>query len=242
MKQDGKEILRNQAEEIRRRMGYDSYSPIDFSNLSVLLPEVTIVEYPFSKNLRGAILKISSDVAIIALNSHSELHRFYFSFCHELYHYFYGGISSRACPIEDYVGKDLEERAADLFAEYFIFPRNGFIDFFKNRCDSKVDVDTILRIGNFFHVNYGLVIKAMKEEQILTEKEADDYLKITSINVILRKRGLSDELYLIRRNDDEMHVYGKYIDLAYKLFEQDRISESKLEELLQDVNQKAIVD
>ena len=105
-----------------------------------------------------------------------------------------------------------------------------------------MDVDTILRIGNFFHVNYGLVIKAMKEEQIIAEKEADDYLKITSINVILRKRGLSDELYLIRRNDDEMHVYGKYIDLAYKLFEQDRISESKLEELLQDVNQKAIVD
>lgn len=242
MKLDGREMLRNQAEEKRKMMGYDSYNPIDFSNLSVLLPEVTIVEYPFSKNVRGAILKISSDVAIIALNSRLELHRFYFSFCHELYHYFYGGMASRACPIEEYVGKDLEERAADLFAEYFIFPRNGFIEFFKNRCDSKVDVNTILRIANYYHVNFGLVIKRMRDEQIISEEEADNYLKMTSINVVLRKRGLSDELYLPRRNDNEMRVSGKYIDLAYKLFEQDRISESKLEELLQDVSQEAIVD
>lgn len=242
MKQDGREILRNQAEEKRKMMGYDSYSPIDFSNLSVLLPEVTIVEYPFSKNVRGAILKVSSDVAIIALNSHLELHRFYFSFCHELYHYFYGGVSSRACPIEEYVGKDLEEIAADLFAEYFMFPRNGFIDFFKNRCNSKVDVDTILRIANYYRVNYGLVIKRMKDEQILSEEEANNFLKMASISVVLRKHGLSDELYLPRRNDDEMYVSGKYIDLAYKLFEQDRISESKLEELLQDINQEVITD
>lgn len=242
MKQEVKEMLRNKAEDIRKKLGYDLEAPIDFSNLYLLLPNITLLEYPLSQNVRGAILKNSMDVAIIVLNTHQELHRFYFSYCHELYHLFFGDIESRACPIESIETRDEEEKCADIFAEYLILPRNGFINFFHNNCESRVNSETILKIGNYYHVHFSLVIKRLLGEGLIKEHQFNGLLTDTIIEFVLSKYGLSDDLYMFRRNDDEIVAFGKYISLAYSLFEKGRIGESKLEELLADINKEAIVE
>ena len=231
MKQIDHMELRNLAESKRKKIGLDRNSPIDFSTIISLLPNITLVEYPLSQSVRGVILKDSNENAIIAINSKMQLHRFYFTFAHELYHYFTSSTLSKACPLDESARRDIDEVKADVFASYFLMPRESFMDFFENICGSRVNVENIIRISNYYRVNYGLVIRRLADEHLIDKEKTTDY-SLEVIKNLMHQHGYPIDLYCPRRDDDKIVVTGKYISLAYKLFNSDKIGESKLDELL----------
>ena len=228
MKQDYSDLrLSYLATEARKKWKLDFSSPIDYQKMCILLNTITLIECPFSDTLGGVILKDSDDNCIIAINSKLILADFYEIFAHELYHFLTKSVFSAAIPSKSEMIKNEDDKNADVFANYFLMPKEALIDFFHNQCNSELSFDSVLKISLYFNVHYLRVLNRLNKENIFIDLP-NELIIIDELN----KRGLPNNLYMPKRTDDNIYGSGRYFALANKLLEEEKISEGKYNELL----------
>lgn len=227
-------LLEKRAYDVRKQLGFDNFSPIDFDLLKDRLGDrITYVEYPLSNGFCGLIYKIDTDCALIVLNSKLTLGKQNFTFAHELYHFrFYSG-ESKLCPFNEGFNddkKDLDEINADIFASFFLMPRFSFLDFFSDDCGNAINQESVIKLENHFHVNRYTVVSRLMHEFDLTNKEAKELLRIDK--TLIASMNYPTYLYIAKEDCKSPHINGYYNNLAAKLFEDKKISERKYKEIL----------
>jgi Zn-dependent peptidase ImmA (M78 family) len=221
---------------LRKIFGYNSESPIDIFSILKNQDNLTIVFYPMSERISGICLKVGDD-GLIAINSALTVGRQKFTAAHELCHmYFHEMQKTMICDNNIGKNKDRKEVEADRFASYFIAPYESFIDYMDSRCNKKKDrisLEDIVRTEQYFGFSRQAVLWRLVNEGYLNSATANT-MKTGIIKSAL-DLGFDKKLYLPTPKEEEYFTFGKYVRLADKLKEKDRISNGKYEELLMTV-------
>ncbi len=225
-------VLSNQASGVRKKLGEDNTSPIDISALIYTLENVTVVKYPLGEKISGACIK-NKKSAVIAINSRMSIGRQRFSLAHELYHlYFDEEMSSTICPSKIGSGNKTE-KSADQFASFLLIPQSTLyekIQEIKGTGKSKLTIDDVIRLEQYFGVSRHAMLFRLQEEGELVQSEAEEMQK--GVINSAAKSGYDTALYKPTPANEEMGTYGYYIKKAEELLQSDLISEGKYEEWL----------
>ncbi len=233
--------LRTQAEQIRRRLGEDSTSPVDIFSLVSTMQKVTLVLYPLGESISGACIK-SPTSTVIAINSTQTLGRQRFSLAHELYHYFFDETDhTTICPAKIDFG-DSEEKNADWFATYLLVPPVSLAErlaSWNNGSKRKITVNDVVRLEQYFQVSRKAILFRLREENLITEdaaKKMEQNVKASAFAL-----GYGSTLYEPRAKDTQKTTFGYYIEKVQSLHDDNKISDGKYEEYLLDAFREDIV-
>ncbi len=239
-----KSELSYQANELRKRFGEDSFSPIDVFAVLQMQERLTLVFYPLSERISGMCVRIEGDDQLVAINSNLSYGRQRFTAAHELYHlYVQNEMHSVVCGKEIGAGKDEEEKNADGFASYFLAPNDALRSYIENNLkkgkDRPLSLEDIVRIEQHFQ---------MSRQAILYRLVGDDFITLEFANTLkgniiasARRFGFSEALYIPTTASRQYYTTGSYIELVQQLNECELISNGKYEELLLDAYRADIV-
>ena len=227
---------------IRRQMGEDSSSPIDIFALIGTQADLTVVYYPMRDTISGMSVK-DDQFKLIAINSTLSKGRQRFTAAHELCHlYLHNEFKTIICS-RDLAGNRSElENEADLFASYFLAPYEALRNFLDIKADRKsklITIVDIVHIEQHFGMSRQATLVRLLSEGLITEAEVSSM----KTNVILsaQKLGFSAELYKPNADGKLYFTIGSYIKIAHDLYNSDKISIGKYEELLLDAFREDIV-
>lgn len=219
------------ASQIRKEMGEDMSSPIDIFSLAHTIKGLTIVMYPFSENISGACLTTKKS-SVIAINSAMSIGRQRFSLAHELYHHFFDeDMCSTLVP--SIVGfKDENEKRADIFASYFLIPPTSLRE--KLDCIPRdgLSIADVVGLEQYYQVSRRAMLKRLVEEGATSEEQASQLISHVRLSAV--KLGYDTQLYCPLTQDKQHATFGYYISKTEELYQNDRISSGKYEELLLD--------
>ncbi len=222
--------IEKKATEFRNMHGLGANSPLDLRALLLKL-KVSVLYRPLSENFSGMAVKMQ-DLNFILINSSQTRARQNFSICHELYHLFIQeNFFAEATLLSNKKNKD--EKLADLFASTLLIPTNGLIALIPNdelASGGKLSLDTVIKAEQFFQVSRNAILIKLKSLGLINEIEQVDYQK----NVIQSalRRGYPIDLY---ESCHSKSFFSDYGDLANKLLEDDKISESHYYSLMMDI-------
>lgn len=236
--------LSYQANELRKRFGEDLASPVDVFSILQSQEHLTLVFYPFSKQISGMCVRARSGEQLIAINSTSTLGRQRFTAAHELYHlYIQDEITTVICGNDIGVGRDEEEKNADCFASFFLAPNDALRSFIeKNLFNNKrrpLTIEDVVRIEQYFRMSRQATLFRLVGDKWMSLDLANT-LK-TNIITSARKLGFGDALYSPSPENQQYFTTGSYIKLAELLNEKDVVSTGKYEGLLLDAFRADIV-
>ena len=235
--------LRTEAIETRRRFSLDAYAPLDVLNLLLGIENLTISFLPMSQLLSGMCVR-DGDNHLIAINSLMPMGRQHYTMAHELYHLYYHPELGRViCPSDFGNKKDVKEIEADQFATYFLAPPEALRHFIVQDLDkkpgqklSKVD---LIRIGQYFKMSHQAVLWRLVNERYLTIQDKEKME--SNVKITAQRLGFDLALYEPAPEHRRYMTLGSYIKQATELFEQDRVSRGKYEELLLDAFRSDLV-
>ena len=224
----------SQASRFRRELNEDATSPIDIFALASSIESLSLFLYPLGNGISGMCIK-AEDTSVVAINSTMSRGRQRFSLGHELYHYRYGksgetAICSTSLSASDTTGV---EQAADRFASYLLLPLGAYEDRLEKAKARKGKLELADLI--WFEQQYGISHQAM-----LWRLTTDGFITpaenlALKDGVIREARRLGYDTALYRIVDEkaaERKVLGHYVQMADKLFEQNKISSGKYDELM----------
>lgn len=234
--------LSNKASSLRKRLGEDGESPIDIFKLVQNIENLTLIFYPFGKNISGVCYK-GENSSVIAINSDMSIGRQRFSLAHELYHlYFDDNVANTVSPIT--IGSsDETEKRADQFASYFLIPSSSLYELVENKKkDVKkkyFTVEDVISMEQFYGVSHKAMIYRLLSEGYLKNEQ----LKEMERGIIekARKLGYDTTIYHPALDNKKTRVIGRYITLAEEVLEKDMISQGKYEGILLDAFRNDIV-
>jgi len=232
--------LNSDAVSIRRKLGEDSFSPVDIFALISNIENTTLVYYPMSERISGMCTRVGNNT-IIAINSSMSLGRQRFSLAHELYHmYFHMGNEQFVCESAFSGNKPVVEREADIFASYFLAPHETLRAFISSLNNDKLTVEDIVKIEQYFGMSRKATLFRLKKDGYNVFDEESDRIEhgvIRSATIL----GYDDKLYKPTPVDRQYFTVFKYIEKVEQLKKKDIISNGKYEELLMDAYRFDIV-
>jgi Zn-dependent peptidase ImmA (M78 family) len=226
---------KNRANEVRNSLGLGD-EPI--SNIFRLLENRGI--YLFKRPLKGnasAMFMKTKDAHLVIINSNKTLGHQIFSSAHELSHFLYdthimGGI----CVVDKY-NQDLEiEKLADLFATNLLMPEDGILKHLFERTNNgkrNIRYTDIIYLQQYFNVSWSAMLNRVYNLGQLSKFDYEDYKQNIKIKKEASILGFTTELY---EKDQSIVNSQLYIEKAMYAYNNDEISERKLEEILGDIN------
>lgn len=218
--------LNSKAIELRKRFGIDAYSPIDVFGLASQIEKLTLVLYPMGDNISGICIKDKTE--LIAINSDTTLGRQRFSLAHEFYHFFYDDNQTRVCSI-GFDGKNENEKRADQFATYFMAPDAALKEKIRGR--KTIGLNEIIELEQYFGMSHLSMLWRLYTQKSITEEQKAVYSMINVTNQA-KLLGYSTALYAVPCEDMQKMTYGHYLKQVNDLFEKEKISQGKRDELL----------
>jgi Zn-dependent peptidase ImmA (M78 family) len=230
-------ILEKRASEFRQSNGLSDRDCIRLKSLLHKLNVLTVFK-PLDDSLSGMAIKVKVKPDLIhrfiLVNSNQSLGRQHFTICHELYHlYIQNDFTFQYCNPGTFDKKDIEEYKADLFAAYFLIPRDGvymLIDDWDELELNKLTLPTLLRIEQYFSCSRASLLYRL-EEMGLTDRSFTEQHK-TNVKKGASAYGYSTELYEYGNHNQFVGDYGS---LAKELYDAEKISESHYHSLLLDL-------
>ncbi|MCF8001963.1 MAG: ImmA/IrrE family metallo-endopeptidase [Halanaerobiales bacterium] len=221
----------SKANKIRNRLGFGNEPIQDLFNLVEIL-ELLLVKKPLDRESLSALYLNHKDNRLVLINTSKSLGHQYFSFAHELYHYFYDtNINSQICNTFKFKKqKAKNEILADYFAVHFLMPHNSVINFFDN-IDKEIGLREVIKAMHYFKVSYQAMLIRMKVLGIIDDKKYRE-LKDEHLSSVLPKLGY--ELDLIRPTKIT-EIPKKYTEYLTENYEADKISFSTLKIYLEEV-------
>lgn len=232
--------LNAEAVALRRRFGFDNYSPIDVIALIEGIDDMTLVFYPFSERISGMSIK-GDDYCLIAINSSSSYGRQRYTAAHELYHLYIRSEADIAiCEFDG--GKKTEiEREADQFASYFLAPYEAlkeFVDLRLQGTKRKLGIEDVVRVEQHFKMSRAATLIRLRELGLLTKAKMEDMQQ--AVIASATRMGYDRSLYM-PLPDKKYYTTGEYIKLVDELARKDKFSDAKREGLLLDAFRPDIV-
>jgi len=233
--------LSNKAASVRKKLGVDTYSPIDIFALIQNIPEITMTLYPLGSNISGICVKNKSS-SILMVNSGMSIGRQRFTLAHELYHYYFDeNTLSTVCPTQIDAG-DSKEREADHFASYLLIPQPALYELLQSRKlkqKQKLTIEDIIFLEQHFKISRKAMLFRLQQEKELTRTEA----LAMQTNVISSAARLGYDVSLYKPLDahKQKQTLGYYVKSAEKLLENNLISTGRYEEYLVDAFREDIV-
>lgn len=228
---------------LRKDLGEIGSGPIDIFAMAHGIEGLTIVFYPFGEKLSGMCVKGQDGNNLIAINSSMTLGRQRFSLAHEFYHLYYDKNMISVCAKTINSGLEIE-KAADMFASYFLMPVNSLYEYaekLSNRnADKKLSLDDVIRIEQFFGVSHQAAVVRLMHTKFLSKKDGEDFLK-EPVRLRAEALGFSSDLYKCLPEEKQYTTLGNYISMTESAFSKGLISEGKYEELLLDAFRSDIV-
>lgn len=231
--------LEKKASEFRQSNGLSDRDCIRLKSLLHKLKVLTIFK-PLDDNLSGMAIKVKASPEtvhrFILVNSNQSLGRQHFTICHELYHlYIQDDFTFQYCNPGrfDKKDRDIEEYKADLFAAYFLIPRDGVYMLIENDAEmelNKISLQTLFRIEQYFSCSRTALLYRL-EEMELTDRSFTEQHK-TNVKKSAVAYGYSTELY---ESGNHNQFVGDYGSLAKELYDKEKISESHYHSLLLDL-------
>lgn len=225
---DRKQLAIARAIEARKMFGFGTSSSIEILKKFQQKDNYTLVFMPFNDEIDGFSSKHKNHFIII-INSSCSINRQNFTCAHELYHLLYEYDEN-----EEYMAKPESESMANTFASYFLVPEDALYLFLSRNNiihKNKLDIEDIILIENYFQVSRHAILVRLKDEDLITHEQFEKF----SQNVIksIVKNG-HDPKYHIDPAKPKKYTTGEYIDLAKRLYKENKISRGKYEELLID--------
>ncbi len=227
-------LIIKSANELRKSLGIGFTSPVDIRGVIKKTNIVTAFK-PFDaekgeEEFSGCSIRTEYG-NFMMINSNHTIGRQNFTIAHELYHLMVQNDSySFFCGSKNEI--DSEEKKAQKFASSFLLPQEALIENLTTKEISKknsIAEKRLFHLENYFQISrYALLIK-LKILNIVDQSFIDrhnDPLS-TAENYEIEKT-----LYLPGRSGE---VWGDYVNLAEKLFREEKISESHYRELLSEI-------
>ena len=230
------------AVSLRRQMGEDSSSPIDIFALLGSQADLTVVYYPMRDTISGMSVK-DDNIKLIAINSTLSKGRQRFTVAHELCHLFFHSEFKTIICSRDLTGIRNEfEKEADQFASFFLAPYEALLCFIEaelKKKDKLITIDDVVQIEQHFGMSRQATLVRLQSEGLITEAEA----AVMKANVIrsAQRLGFSADLYQANTHSKQFLTIGSYVRIANELYNSEKISLGKYEELLLDAYRDDIV-
>jgi len=225
-------ILDKYAAQFRAENGYSNKESIHLKSL-LRKSGVLSVFRPMEMAISGMAIKVGEDQRFMLINTSRTLGHQHFTICHELYHLFIQkDFTYQVCSAGFFNKKDKEEYNADAFSSKLLMPEEGILALIpdKELSKSKVSLSTILKIEQYFSCSRAALLFRLEELRLITKLQREQ------LNQGVRRSAL-DHGYSLKlyEKDNQEEVIGNYGDMARKLFEKDKISESHYFSLLEDL-------
>jgi Zn-dependent peptidase ImmA (M78 family) len=227
-KSEIREKLAIEANRKRKELGIDRTPDYDIVKALINYKKFTIVIAPLGPNTSGICYK---NEHVIVVNMNQTLGRARFTIAHELYHYFYGKKGTDYISPTSYnPSKSIEEYEADIFASYFLAPRDDFFQFIfeEIRKSTKFKLVDILKIEQHFMMSRKSTLIRLKDDGFIGDYEFSMYENGAIMQA--KTNGYQDSLY--RQWYAKPTTLGYYLNATKSLYEQNLISKSKHDELL----------
>ncbi len=225
-------ILEKYAAQFRAKHGYSNKESIHLKSLLLKLGVLAVFR-PLEMGISGMAIKVGESSRFMLINTARTLGHQHFTICHELYHLFIQqNFESQVCHVGLFDKKDKEEFNADIFAAKFLIPEEGILAMVPDAelAKSKVSLATVLNIEQYFSCSRRALLNRLSELKLIDKIQAEEYREHVRAGAM--KHGISLKLY---EKDGLSEVIGDYGNLAIKLFERERISESRYYGLLEDL-------
>lgn len=220
--------LAEKAAICRKLWKIDEYTPIDiFSVVLEKIENVTICFFDTEDSLSGSSIKTKNQ-NIIFINSGHPLGRQRFTLAHEVYHLKYD---------DEFINCDLDnknderEKKADIFASSLLMSNGALYNFEIENNITEWTLDDVIQAEQYFQISHQAMLKRLNILGKISEETVEDYSPDIMYNAELR--GYDLKLYQPYSKQKNM-MLGNYIKLINKTFENDLITESKMNELLLD--------
>lgn len=215
---------------MRKYFGCSDSGFIDIERVVESQEDITLIFCEFSDDISGLSIKDVNN-KIIAINSRLSKGRQRFTIAHELCHLYF---HDNSCYVSfrniSQVKLTKEEYEADLFATYFLAPYNDF----KDACEKYLSIfnkqETIVYLEHFFGLSHIATLTRMRQVGYLSSKEYEVFA-MEKPSRLSAYYGLSNHLFLPSNINQ---TSGKYIRKVNKLYQNNKISTGKYEELLLD--------
>ncbi|MHC5310362.1 ImmA/IrrE family metallo-endopeptidase [Myroides sp. LJL116] len=228
-------ILENKANEFRVRNGIGANDPIRLKSLLSNLNLITVYK-PLSNEFSGMALKINNADSVerfILINSNHSLGKQHFTICHELYHlYEQQEFNYMVCRTGLFDKKDKEEFYADYFAAVLLLPESGIKSLIPEveLAKDKITIKTILKLEHYYSCSRAALLYRLQDLMLISKSYAENFKSSVKLNAI--RHGYNTELYSAGNQD---LVIGNYGELAFELYDKQKISESHYFSLLSDL-------
>ncbi len=224
--------LNSRSLSIRKILGEDSRSPIDIFNIVKNIPELTIVMKPFGKNISGMCVKLEKS-CVIAINTEFSKGRQNFTMAHELYHYYYSEkMTYSICPVKEN-RNSIEEIRANIFASYLLLPDIALREYFAQK---EVDLKNIIMLENMYSISHDALLVRFLRDGFIDEKKREKFKDDIIYHASML--GYDDSLYKRTMNTS---TYGYYIAKTFDLFNKEKISLGRKNEMLMDAMREDLV-
>ncbi|MBF4469212.1 MAG: ImmA/IrrE family metallo-endopeptidase [Methanobrevibacter arboriphilus] len=226
------------AEKLRRRWGFDNYSPLDIFSIAIeKLPNLTLILLPLGKNISGCCSKINNDQLILINSEHSK-GRQNFTLAHELYHLIYE--DNEEWLICGHDANSSSEEEANNFASSLLMPDGALSEYERNNNIDKWDLENIIHCEQFFQISHDAMLYRLRFiNDVINYDEFKKYRP--GVKNEAMKLGFGTELYDPSPDGKKYFSFGNYIRLTEKAFENNEISIGKKNELLLDVFRSDII-
>jgi Zn-dependent peptidase ImmA (M78 family) len=225
-------VVEKQAAQFRAELGLSNTESIQLRSLLLKLEVLTVFK-PLDMDVSGIAIKAGVNNRFMLVNTARTLGHQHFTICHELYHLFFqANFNYQVCQVGKFDKKSKEEFFADLFAAKFLVPEEGIVSLIPNHelDQGLVSLGTILKLEQYFSCSRKALLNRLLELKLIRKKEEVAYS--TQVQAHALHYGYSTKLY---EKDLKVEVIGDYGNMAKKLFDQHRISESHYLELLEDI-------
>lgn len=228
-------IIEKEASAFRQKNGLGANDPIRLKSILNNLDLVTVYK-PLSADFSGMALKVHSDEIInrfVLVNSRHSLGKQHFTICHELYHlYIQKEFNSMVCKTGRFDKRDKEEYNADYFAAVLLLPETGVKSLVPDEELKKdnITLKTILKIEHYYSCSRAALLYRLQDLGIISsnfKERFNSYIRYGAL-----QHGYNTDLYT---SGNDNLVISNYGEMAYQLYENEKISETYYYTLLKDL-------
>ena len=227
--------VEKEAVSFREKNGFGAKDPIRLKSMLTNLDVVTVFK-PLGGDFSGMALKVVKHNVVsrfILINSNHSLGKQHFTICHELYHLFIQKeFTSMVCSTGKFDSKNKEEFNADYFAAVLLLPELGVKALIPDNelLKDKITLKTILKIEHYYSCSRSALLYRLIDLSIISRQFADNFR--TNIKYGAVQHGYNTSLY---SEGNKNLVLGNYGELAFDLYENEKISETYYYTLLKDL-------
>src|SRR6056297_736039 len=228
--------IKDNAAELRYRLGLDDQNPLDIFSVIADSQDITLVFYPLNKNFSGLCMRNGTSKFVVVNSNHSE-GRQRFTAAHELCHlYYHESFPKIICSLRSEKA-DLIEREADMFASFFLMPNMSLKRFFKERLGKDfcvaLNCNDLVRIEQHFKMSRMAVLFRLVEYERCMNWTTANQLK-NGVKSQAASLGYDTSLYEPTPEGKKYFSLGKYVRVVEEAKYKEKLTESKYESLLLD--------